>query len=237
MNHRVQLFPFFHGFPSYMGFADDVIEYAYDNALEDLFNTTFKRIHNGPLSKANISSIVIRENCDDEMFEIILQTVMAKTNHFLIQQHQLENILGLDKAKALINGNINPESLNKICEDLKLEKVGVFKVNNLDNINEKIWLVNSEFRTYSPDSGFTEAVFSRGFSQDKRDVLGMNLLILLLESILFISLIAVFDEKIIKFIRTKLFSLEKWSSSLLKVKFVSICFATPTFLSFTMICY
>ena len=125
---------------------------------------------------------------------------MAKTNHFLIQQHQLENILGLDKAKALINGNINPESLNKICEDLKLEKVGVFKVNNLDNINEKIWLVSSGLNVRIEA---TEAVFSRGFSQDKRDVLGMNLLILLLESILFISLIAVFDEKIIKFIRTK----------------------------------
>ena len=57
---------------------------------------------------------------------------------------------------------------------------------NLDNIEDDIWLVNSEFNVYSPDNGFTEAVFCRGFSQDKRGVLGINLLLLFLESILLI---------------------------------------------------
>ncbi|MEC8458987.1 MAG: AAA family ATPase [Bacteroidota bacterium] len=236
MNHRVQLFPFFKGFPSYMGFADDVIEYAYDNALENLFNTTFKKIHNGPLSEANISSIVTRKNCDNEMFEIVNQSVIAKTNHFILQQHELEDILGIEKTKSLINGDTNPELLDKICSELNLEKIGVFNVNNLDSINEKIWLVHSEFKTYS-SNGFTEAVFTRGFSQDKRGVMGMNMLILLLESILLISLIALIDEKVIKFIRTKrLFSpKELFFQFVKKVKFVSICFAVPTVLSFAMI--
>ena len=70
MNHKIQLFPYFDGFPSFMGFADDAIEYAYDNTLTQLFNTTFKKIHNGPLAEANLSSIIIRKDCDDEMFEI-----------------------------------------------------------------------------------------------------------------------------------------------------------------------
>ena len=33
MNHRVQLFELFNGFPEYMAFADDPIEYAYDDAI------------------------------------------------------------------------------------------------------------------------------------------------------------------------------------------------------------
>ena len=48
MNYKVQLFSYFSGFPSYMGFADDAIEYAYDDALNDLFATKFKKIGNTP---------------------------------------------------------------------------------------------------------------------------------------------------------------------------------------------
>ena len=51
MNYKVQLFPYFSGFPSYMGFAYDAIEYAYDDALNDLFATKFKKIGNTPLAR------------------------------------------------------------------------------------------------------------------------------------------------------------------------------------------
>ena len=237
MNHRVQLFPYFIGFPSFMGFADDPIEYAYDNALEELLNTTFKEIHNGPLSNANIYSVITRGNCDDEMFEIVRQTITSNTNHYVITLEELNEIIGVENASLLTTGNKDTIALNKICSSLNLDKLGVFYVTNMDNIDEKIWLVHSEFSTYSPEEGQTEAVFSRGFSQDKRGVLGINVLLLLLESILFIALIAVFDEKIIKYIRTrKLFSLKEMLFQFIKkVKFVSICFATPTLLSFVMI--
>ena len=237
MNHKIQLFPYFNGMPPFMGFADDVIEYAYDNALEELFNTTFKKIHNGPLSKANISSIIVRGECDDEMFEIVRQTILSNTSHYIVTSEKLNQLLGTQKTKDLTNGIRDNESMNIICKSLELENLGVFYVTNMDNIDEKIWLVHTEFSTYSPDNGIAEAVFSRGFSQDKRDVLGINILLLILESILFIALIAVFDEIIIKFIRTrKLFSAKEiFFQFVKKLKFVSICFATPTLLSFVMI--
>ena len=237
MNHRVQLFPYFKGFPSFMGFADDAIEYAYDNSLEELLNTIFVDIHDGPLFEANISSIITRGNCDDEMFEIVKQTIMSNTNHYVITLEELNKIIGTEKTSLLTAGNKDTSTLNKICSSLNLDNLGVFYVTNMDNIDKKIWLTHSEFSTYSPEEGQTEAVFSRGFSQDKRGVLGINVLLLLLESILFIALIAVFDEKVIKFIRTrKLFSLkEMFFQFIKKVKFVSICFATPTLLSFVMI--
>ena len=237
LNHRIQLFPYFNGPPPYMGFADDVIEYAYDQSLEELFATPFKKLHNGPLSKVNISSIITRGNCDDEMFEIVKQTIMGNTSHHVITTEKLNELLGNQKAFELTNGIKDTTSLSLICKALNLENLGVFHVTNLDNIEDDICLVNSEFSVYSPNIGFTEAVFCRGFSQDKRGVLGINLLLLFLESILLIALIAVFEEKIIKFIRTrKLFSAkEMFFQFVKKVKFVSICFATPTLLSFVMI--
>ena len=209
MNHRVQLFPYFNGFPTFMGFADDAIEYAYDNTLEELFNTTFKKIHVGPLSEANLCSIVIRGDCDDEMFEIVKQTIMGNTSHYVITKDDLEKTLGIEKSIEITNGLKDTAALNLICKAFNLEQLGVFDVSNLDDIDEKIWLVESKFSTYSPEDGFTEAVFSRGFSHDKRGVLGLNVLLLIIESILFIALISVLDEKIIKLIRTgKLFSIK-----------------------------
>ena len=98
LNHRIQLFPYFNGPPPYMGFADDVIEYAYDQSLEELFATPFKKLHNGPLSKVNISSIITRGNCDDEMFEIVKQTIMGNTSHYVITTEQLNELLGNQKA-------------------------------------------------------------------------------------------------------------------------------------------
>ena len=224
-------------FPIFMGFADDAIEYAYDNTLTQLFNTTFKKIHNGPLAEANLSSIIIRKDCDDEMFEIVKQTVMAGTNHYILTNEDLEKTLGIEKTKELTNGVMDTNSINKICKLYELENLGIFDVSNLDNIDEKIWLVESKFSNYLIGKGFTEAVFTRDFCQDKRGVLGFNILLLIIESILLIAFIAVIDEKIVKIIRTKKpFSLrETWVRFYRKIKFVSICFVTPLALSFFMI--
>ena len=237
MNHKIQLFPYFNGFPSYMGFADDAIEYAYDNTLNQLFNTTFKKIHNKPLAEANISSIVVRRDCDDEMFEIVKQTIMGSTNHYILTNEDLEKTLGIEKTKELTNGYMDTNSINKICKLYELENLGIFDVSNLDNIDEKIWLVESKFNTYSTKNGFTEAVFTRDFCQDKRGVLGLNVILLFLQSILIIAFIAFFDENIVKYIRTKkLFSFkETFIQIFKKIKFVSICFIAPTILSFLMI--
>ena len=130
MNHRVQLFPYFKGFPSFMGFADDAIEYAYDNALEELLNTTFKEIHNGPLSNANICSVITRGNCDDEMFEIVKQTIMGNTSHYVITLEELNEIIGVENASLLTTGNKDTTALNKICSSLNLDNLGVFYVTN-----------------------------------------------------------------------------------------------------------
>ena len=56
MNHVVELFPFFHGFPEYMGFADDPIEYAYDDALNKLFSLKHIKLSKSPIKDANITS-------------------------------------------------------------------------------------------------------------------------------------------------------------------------------------
>ena len=168
--NKFELFEFYSGIPDYYGFVDDPIEYAYDDALASLLKTTYSKLHNGPLSNANITSILVTENCSEEMFEIINQTLILNTKHHVLQQNQLAEILGDKATEEIIQGNLNQESIKQILDALKLERLGIFKVNDEDLINNKIWLVKAGFETYIKDEGFTESVFSKGYSIDKRNL-------------------------------------------------------------------
>ena len=59
MNHKIELFPILNGFPNYMGFADDPIEYAYDESIEKLLSTKYIELQNVPIANTNITSVII----------------------------------------------------------------------------------------------------------------------------------------------------------------------------------
>lgn len=184
--NKFKLFEFYSGIPNYYGFVDDPIEYAYDEAIEKLINTRYIRLHNGPLSDGNITSILIRENCGDEMFEIVNQTLVLNTNHHILQKDELIEIFGKEKTNQIINGNFDKSEIEKLTKELKLERLGIFKVNDLDIINNEIWFVQIDFSTFI-DNEFTEAIFEKGVSIDKRDINFLNLF-----GILFLNLFLAF---------------------------------------------
>ena len=230
MSHKVQFFNFFKELPTYMGFADTPDTYAYQNALKELYTIN-------SLADENHTSIITRGDCSDVMFEKVYQSVVSNTNHNIITSNQLLKTLGETTTHKILNGELTAESLDLVCKKFNLENLGIFRVTNLDIIEEQIWLVKSEFSTYSSEDGFSELQFSKGFSQDKRGTWRYYILVLLLESILFITLIAVLEEKFIKFIRTKKwYSVkEMFSQFLKKLNYVILCFTLPTLLSFLMI--
>ena len=86
---KIEFFEFYSGMPAYYGFVDDAIEYAYDDALSQLLNTRYRPLGNTPLSDAGITSILIREDCDNETFEIVNQTLISNTNHLIIISYLL----------------------------------------------------------------------------------------------------------------------------------------------------
>ena len=231
INHKIQLFPYFKSIPKYMGFADDVIEYAYDNSLSELFTTQFKRVS---LDKLNLTSIIIRDNCDDEMFEIVKQTIVAKTNHYIISNQELSSILGAEFNESS-NGDINTDQLKKLCNYYNINEVGIFKVNTLDNINNSILFVESIFNKYNITSGFSESIFTRGFCHDKRHITFFDILLLILESILLITLFAFFEEKIITYKRRVMSVGAAFTLFFERLKLVSLSSFIPVVFSFIMI--
>ena len=232
LNHRVELFPFFNGVPNYMGFTDEPIEYAYDNAFEKLLLYE-------PISQTNITSIIVRDNCDDEMFEIVNQILIKNTNHYILPFYEIEEIVGKAEALNIINGHLNDTNLSRLCDQLKIDRLGIFRVNDIDVIDNYIWLVDSKFNTFIKSEGFTEPIVARGFSLNKRNISLLAIFLHLLESILIISLISFFDQrkKLIKIYRDKTTSTVKSYLELFinKVRFISNCFAIPFVLSFIMI--
>ena len=230
MNHRIELFSFFSDFPDYMGLADDPIEYAYDDAIEKLLSS---------ISQTNITSIIVRESCDDEMFEIVNQILIKNTNHYILPFYEIEEILGKSEALNVINGNLNDSNTSLLCDRLELDRLGIFRVNNIDVINNSIWLVQAEFETYHEAIGFSESIFTKGFCLDKRNINLFAIFFLILESILLISLLSFMDQKkkLIKIYYDKNTSTAKTYLGLFanKVWFISNCFAIPLVLAFIMI--
>jgi len=236
MNHKVELFPFFNGFPDYMGFADDPIEYAYDDAINKLFSSKYIKLHNGPIKDANITSIIVRDNCDDEMFEIVNQIIIKNTNHYVLPPHEIEELIGAEETTRLINGDVSSEIILKLSNKLNLDRLGIFRVNDLDVINNKIWLVNSEFYTYYDTKGFSEPIFTRGYNFDKRNISASKILLMLLQSILLIAFISFLNQNL----KRSISSSDNVFKDLVgiyfkKIKFILKCFPIPLIFSFLMI--
>ena len=236
MNHKVELFPFFNGFPDYMGFADDPIEYAYDDAINKLFSSKYIKLHNGPIKDANITSIIVRDNCDDEMFEIVNQIIIKNTNHYVLPPHEIEELIGAEETTRLINGDVSSEIILKLSNKLNLDRLGIFRVNDLDVINNKIWLVNSEFYTYYDTKGFSEPIFTRGYNFDKRNISASKILLMFLQSILLIAFISFLNQNL----KRSISSSDNVFKDLVgiyfkKIKFILKCFPIPLIFSFLMI--
>ena len=74
----------------------------------------------------------------------------------------------INGAASLTNGSKNDSLLRTLCEDLNLNKIGIFNADDIDNIDDKIFYVHTTFQTYSPSrSGFGQPIFAKGFCEDK----------------------------------------------------------------------
>ena len=228
LNYKIRFYSLFAGIPAWMGFADDPIEYAYDHALEQLLVGKYFQLYNGPLGQANISSIIINANCDAEMFEIGNQTVIKSSDHLIVPQHELERIIGKKNTEYLLNGKLSPDLLDKICDELNLERLGIFTMRDIDVINGSIWLVESQFQLFSTHSGFSDSVAYKGFTVDKRSVSIIPFILYCLFSLIIIALMSFASVAIFKYRKMPFISAtELLQLYLNQISFVFKCFPVP----------
>ena len=113
-------------------------------------------------------------------------------------------------------------------------------MNNLDIIDDKIWFVKTDFKTFEKSEGFLESIFARGYTVDKRDLpILIELFLVLVLAIIFVSLTygitLIFDNRKNILFASGESNKELVLSVLNKVKYVALYFITPLILSFLMI--
>ena len=236
LNYRIRFYSYFSGIPGWMGFADDPIEYAYDDAIEQLLEGKYFQLYNGPLGRANLTSIIINENCDAEMFEIGNQTLIKKSDHFILPQHTIEETIGAVKTELLLSGNLSKDDLSQICAVLNLDQLGIYTMRDVDIINNKIWVVESRFQLFDNIYGLSDSLASKGFTVDKRsvsiiDILLNILLSLLILAILSLASIGIFRVQTLEFVSLRELLKLYWE----QFYFVLRCFPIPIALTLMIV--
>ena len=237
LNHKYSLFTYFKKIPEYFGFVDEPLEYAYDKSIDKLLSA---RPVAFVLEEGNITkSILIKDNCNDEIFEIINQKLIKNVNHSIVPFYKLENYLGKNDASNLVNGNLDIKYISKLCNKLKIQRIGIFKVNDVDVIDNSVFLVNTSFCTYTNEEGFSDTLSKKAFTIDKRFVSLLEIIKNILFALLLISFISFLDQrkKILKILNDKnsLIISSFFKLFINKILFVINCFPISFVFSFVMI--
>ena len=148
--------------------------------------------------------------------------------------------LSVEKSNKLLNGHLLEDDVKTIINNLKLDKLGIFSIGNIDVIDNKIWLVKTDFKTYDESQGFIESIFTKGYTVDKRNLsLFFELILVLILAIIFVSLAYSFSLIFVNrkniLISSNDLNKEFFISILNKVKYVALYFFLPIILSFVMI--
>lgn len=236
VNYQVHHYSYLSGIPQWMGFADDPIEYAYDHAFSQLLDSKYFQLYNGALGNSNLTSIIINDNCSEEMFEIGIQMLIANSNHYILPDHILADVIDRDEVVDLLNGNLSQKYLTSICSKLNLEKLGIFRMRDLDVINEEIWLVESSFQLFDLKTGLKDKVTYKGFSVDRR---GVSLLEILFNTLLALFVLALISYISLRFSKSKATRLvsknELFKLFLEQVRFILKCFPFPILISLIIV--
>jgi tetratricopeptide (TPR) repeat protein len=186
INHQFEFYSFFKGIPENYGFADDNIEYSFENAIEGLLNLPFYRSA-ASLDRTNGYSILKFGNLDDEMYDINFQQLVSSTNQYILPRTVIIDLIGSENLNSILRSQ-NDSVLNLLCSKLGVHELGIFEGNFIHEVDDIIETQFSYSQYNQRDNNISDPLVSFGFSEDRRGVLAWNLSFLLLSSLLAIAL-------------------------------------------------
>jgi len=199
MNHKFEFFSFFKGIPSNYGFADDNIEYSFENGFDELLGLPFFGSAT-PLEKTNGYSIVVYGNLDEEMYDINFQQLTSSVSQYVLPRAVLYSLIGKGATDSLLRNRSEISPLQNLCERLGIDRIGIYEgsfsheVDGIIATECKYYLYNNETEKLS------NPLIAYGFSEDRRGLLGWSLFLLISISLLTILLLQ-FVEYLIDNIR------------------------------------
>jgi hypothetical protein len=189
LNYQIEFYQLFTTNPAHYGFANDPKEYAFESAFQKLLKVKNFEMGIEDISSLNSYSLIYQDNCDDEITEVNFQYLWSNTNHVLIPKSQFRLTRNLREKFT----SSDTQQLNALCNRYKTNVIGLFETSVIDEVNGIVY-VSVSFIPYFKNVGFGSKLYAEGFGEDKRGGLLPIVIFLLISSVFYISVLAVFEE-------------------------------------------
>tara|TARA_Y100001978_G_scaffold153939_1_gene139286 strand:+ start:1137 stop:5216 length:4080 start_codon:yes stop_codon:yes gene_type:complete len=158
LNGRYPYFPIIMGENNHHVLIDDANELCLEEALISLGSQLkgSKDIFSQPYFS------VIQTNYDDpEIYEVIRQVVTSESCHYIINSHEMIEVLNQFKT------NFNTNDLNLLSNHFDTKKIGIIDINFIDSIN-KIYYNSASFKEFNTNSNvLNQIAYVESFKEDK----------------------------------------------------------------------
>lgn len=193
LNHRAPILEMFRGRPAYMGMADDAVEYALETAMDALLRKPVAFQSTTMISDGALMAVVQKGAVPDDLWEIGIDALDVATNYTFARVMK-EPLTSLDSLVARVQLNPNPVLLEALADSLRVDQIGLFSIQVMDVVEERLWNVGMAFRVWDRTTGFGPQSRGLGFCEDKTgDPILFNLLDLIAWSFLLLIGIATFE--------------------------------------------
>ena len=193
LNHRAPILEMFRGRPAYMGMADDAVEYALETAMDALLRKPVAFQSTTMISDGALMAVVQKGTVPDDLWEIGIDALDVATNYTFARVMK-EPLTSLDSLVARVQLNPNPALLEELADSLHVDQIGLFSIQVMDVVEERLWNVGMAFRVWDRTTGFGPQSRGLGFCEDKTgDPILFNLLDLIAWSFLLLIGIATFE--------------------------------------------
>jgi hypothetical protein len=193
LNHRAPILEMFRGRPAYMGMADDAVEYALETAMDALLRKPVAFQSTTMISDGALIAVVQKGTVPDDLWEIGIDALDVATNYTFTRVMN-EPLTSLDSLVARVQLNPNSVLLEELADSMQVNQIGLFSIQVMDVVEERLWKVGMEFRVWNRTTGFGPQSRGLGFCEDKTgDPILFNLLDLIAWSFLLLIGIATFE--------------------------------------------
>ena len=194
LNHRAPTLELFRGKPEYMGFADDAVEYALESATAVLLNKPVEFQSTTLVRDGALNAVVVQGDVPIDLWEIALDALDVETNYMFRRTMGSPKTL-LDSLVARVQITPSQTHVMALAKELNVERLALFEVEELDAVEERLWMVGMRLQIWNRTEGFGDIITSTGFCEDKTgSPIALNLLDVLLWSLLLLIAIAGFEH-------------------------------------------
>lgn len=157
LNHRAPTLELFRGKPHYMGFADDAVEYALESAMLNLLRRPIEFQSTTLVRDGALNALVVQQDVAVDLWEIALDALDVETNY------NFRRVMGspktaLDSLVWSIQTAPSDSNLSALAESLNVSRLALFEVEELDVVEDRLWVVGMRMHLWDMDSGLGNTI-------------------------------------------------------------------------------